>query len=156
MSITHGDRVTIEYVGRFEDGTVFDTSREEVAQEEGLVEEHPDPKFTPLTIQVGSERVIEGLEEVLVGMEPDDKERIVVPPEKGYGEHKEDRIATYQRDAFDEMIGDRDIREGFVVETEDGLPGEVIDFDEEEVTIDFNHELAGETLVFDIEIIDVE
>lgn len=156
MTIEHGDRVTIEYVGRLEDGTVFDTSRADVAQDAGLDEQYPEREFSQLEIVVGSERVITGIEEVLAGMEVGDEERIVVPPEKGYGEHKDDRVATYERDAFDEMIGERDIREGFEVETEDGLPGEVVAYDDEEVTVDFNHELAGETLVFDIEIVDVE
>lgn len=156
MAITEGDSVTVSYIGRLDDGTVFDTSEEEIAREVGLDEEYPERSFKPLEIKLGSGRVIEGLEEELVGMEVGDQKTIIVPPEKAYGPHKDDRVADYDRDNFEEMIGDRELREGFEVETEDGLPGRVVDFDADEVTVDFNHELAGETLTFEIEVLDVE
>jgi len=156
MTIRESDSVTIDYVGRLEDGTVFDTSDESLAREEGLTEEYPERKFKPLTVTVGDDRVIEGLQEALLGMDVGDTQVIRIPPERAYGEHSEDRVASYDRAAFDEMIGDRELTEGFEVETEDGLPGVVVDFDEENVTVDFNHELAGETLEFDIEVLEVD
>ena len=156
MGVTDGDSVTISYVGRLDDGTIFDTSDEELASEAGLDEEYPERTFKPLDVKVGSERVIPGIVEALHGMEVGDATTITLPPEKAYGEHNADRVASYGRDEFDEMIGDRELTEGFEVETKDGLPGVVVDFDDEEVTVDFNHELAGETLTFDIEVLDIE
>lgn len=156
MAITDGDSVTISYVGRLEDGTVFDTSDEQLAREVGLDEENPGRAFEPLEIKVGSGRVIEGLEAELEGMTVGEEKTLTVPPEEAYGPHTDDRVATYPREDFEEMIGDRDLVVGFEVETEDGLPGRVVDFDGNEVTVDFNHELAGETLTFDIEVLDVE
>ena len=50
MSITEGDTVTIEYVGRLTDSTVFDTSDPELARETGLAEENPDRQFEPLRV----------------------------------------------------------------------------------------------------------
>jgi peptidylprolyl isomerase len=81
---------------------------------------------------------------------------VTIPPEKAYGEHTDERVAEYERDTFEEMLGGREATVGTEVETEQGLPGEVIDVADETVTVDFNHELAGETLEFDIEVTDVK
>jgi peptidylprolyl isomerase len=155
MPITHGDVVTIEYVGRLDDGTVFDTSDEELARETGLTEEHPNREFEPLTVELGSGNAIPGIEDALQGMETGDTELIRVPPEKAYGEYREDRVGEYDRDEFDKMLRSQELREGIEVQTEGGLPGEVVDVGPETVTVDFNHDLAGETLEFEIKIVDV-
>jgi FKBP-type peptidyl-prolyl cis-trans isomerase 2 len=156
MPITHGDVVTIEYVGRLDDGSVFDTSDEELARETGLAEQNPERIFEPLTVEVGEDTVIPGLQEALYGLEVGEETVVTIPPDQAYGEYTEDRIGEYDREAFEEMLGDRDLTEGFEVETDDGLPGRVVDFDAETVTVDFNHELAGETLTFEIEVVDIE
>ena len=156
MAITQGDSVTIEYVGRLADGTVFDTSDEQLAEQTGLAEENPERIFEPLTVDVGEDTIIPGLQDALRGMEAGDETTVTIPPEQAYGEHTEERIGEYDRQAFEEMIGDRELREGFEVETDDGLPGRVVDFDADTVTVDFNHELAGERLTFEIRILDVE
>jgi peptidylprolyl isomerase len=156
MPITQGDSVTIEYVGRLADGTVFDTSDEQLAEQSGLAEKNPERIFEPLTVDVGEDTIIPGLQEALRGMEAGDETTVTIPPEQAYGEHTEERIGEYDRQAFEEMIGDRELREGFEVETDDGLPGRVVEFDADTVRVDFNHELAGETLTFEIRILDVE
>ena len=61
--IADGDSVTPEYAGRLTDGTVFDISRASVAEEAGLTEAQPDRGYTPLTVEAGAGRVIEGTEE---------------------------------------------------------------------------------------------
>jgi len=155
MPITDGDSVTIEYVGRLTDGTVFDTSDEGLAEAEGLTEDHPGQEFEPLTIEMGSGSVIPGIEDALAGMEVGDSEIIRVPPEKAYGEYREDRVGEYDRDEFDKMLRSQELREGIEVQTEAGLPGVVVDVGPETVTVDFNHDLAGETLEFEIKVVDV-
>lgn len=157
MTISDGDDVTIEYVGRLTDGSIFDTSDRGLAEESGLADEHPDRDFAPLTVSVGEGNVIEGLQEALRGLESGDSTTVEIPPEMAYGEHRDGRVAEYDRDSFEGMIGDRDLEIGFEVEVkETGLPGRVTEFDAETVIVDFNHELAGETLEFDIDIVDVE
>ena len=54
MSIDTGDSVTLEYTGRLDDETVFDTSRKSVAEETGLAEVQPDREYAPLTVEVGT------------------------------------------------------------------------------------------------------
>jgi peptidylprolyl isomerase len=156
MAIQEGDSVTISFIGRLDDGTIFDTTNEALAEAEGLDEENPDRDFQPLKLTIGNGRVIEGLEAELKGMEAGDQKTLRIPPDKAYGAYKEDRVVGYDRDEFEEMIGDLELREGFKVETEDGLPGRVIDIGPEVVTVDFNHELAGELLEFEIEILSVD
>jgi len=156
MPIEKDDAVTVSFVGRLADGTIFDTSDPALAEAEGLDEKYDERTFKPLELKLASDRVIPGLREELVGMEVGEQKVIRVPPERAYGEHSDDRVASYDRDAFEEMIGDRELSLGFEVETEDGLPGRVVEVDDQEVTVDFNHELAGETLTFELEVLDVE
>lgn len=155
MAIEVGNRVSLEYVGRLDDGTVFDTSREGIAEEAGLAEAQPGREYAPLTIVIGEEQLIDGLKEGLIGMEEGDVETITVPPEKGYGEPSEDHIREYPFDTFAGMLQDDDPEEGMVVRSQDGRAGEVVHVDEAVVRVDFNHRLAGETLEFEVEIVDV-
>jgi peptidylprolyl isomerase len=155
MTITADNTVRIDYVGRLTDGTVFDTSKREVAQDSGLIGEDPHRTYAPLTIDLGDDSVIQGLQNELVGMESGAERTVTIPPEDAYGEYSEDRVASYDRAAFEEMLGSQELEIGIEVETDEGLPGRVTDFDAEEVTVDFNHELAGETLEFEIEVLEV-
>ncbi|PSP66550.1 peptidylprolyl isomerase [Halobacteriales archaeon QH_8_67_27] len=156
MAISNGDTVTIEYTGRLDDGTVFDTSLESVAAEKGLADDQPDREYQPLTVEIGAGRIIEGLEAGLIGMEAGDENSVTVEPEQAYGERTDDRVVDYEAAEFREMLGGRDPEVGLEIQTEEGLPGEVVDVDDETVSVDFNHELAGETLTFDVEVVSVE
>ena len=156
MTIADGDTVELEYVGRLDDGTVFDTSRRDVAEDEGLADDQPGREYSPLEVEVGAGKVIEGLDEALVGMADGDREVVTIPPEKGYGERDEERVVQYDRDQLNEMLQGATVEEGMQLQTEQGLPGEVVDVGEDVVRVDFNHELAGETLEFDVEIVSVD
>ena len=156
MAISNGDTVTIEYTGRLDDGTVFDTSLESVATEEGLADDQPDREYQPLTVEIGAGRIIEGLEAGLIGMEAGDENSVTVEPEQAYGERTDDRVVDYEAAEFREMLGGRDPEAGLEIQTEEGLPSEVVGVGDETVSVDFNHELAGETLTFDVEVVSVE
>ncbi len=157
MAISTGDTVTIEYVGRLpEDKTVFDTSRRAVAEENGLAEAQPDRDFDPLSVEVGSGRVIEGMDEGLVGLESGETETLTIPPAKGYGEWDEDQVQEFETDDLSEMLGGQTPEEGEQLQAESGQRGEVTHVDEETVRVDFNPALAGETLEFEVEVLDIE
>lgn len=155
MAITTGDSVTIEYTGRLQDGSVFDTSRESVASEEGLDQNEREHDFTPLTVEVGDGKIIEGLEEALLAMDEGDTEVVEIPPEKGYGERDEERIVEYDTDELQEMLQGTEPSEGMQLQTDQGLPGKVVDVDQGTTRVDFNHELAGAHLEFEVEVVDV-
>ena len=155
MSITTGDSVTLEYTGKLDDGTVFDTSKESVAEDAGLADAQPDREYTPLTVEVGGGQVIEGMEEGLVGLEAGETETLTIPPEKAYGEPSEENIEEFDTDELSEMLGGQLPEEGAYLEAQDGSQGEIIHVDEDVVRVDFNPQLAGETLTFEVEIIEV-
>ncbi|MDY6780527.1 MAG: FKBP-type peptidyl-prolyl cis-trans isomerase [Halobacteria archaeon] len=153
--VEKGDTVTVEYVGKLEDGEVFDTSRRDVAEDEEIID--PERDYEPLEFEVGEGEMIEGFDEGVVGMEVGDTHEIEVAPEKGYGERSDEDVFEYEYDEFAEMIGE-DPEEGMHVHAEGGACGNVtrVEEDEDEVEVDFNHALAGERLFFEVEVIDAE
>ena len=71
MAVQQGDRVTVHYTGKLEDGTIFDSSL---------------PRGEPFTFAVGVDRVIEGWQEGLIGMQAGDRRQLIIPSKLGYGE----------------------------------------------------------------------
>lgn len=155
MTISTGDSVTFEYTAKLRDGPVFDTTSEQVASEAGLDDHRDDTEYGPVTIEVGAEEIIEGLDEALIGMAPQEESTIKVPPEKGFGNFSEEKIQEYDTEDFAQMMDGQPPQVGMHVRTQRGDLGEITHADDETVRIDFNHQLAGETLEFDIEIVDV-
>jgi FKBP-type peptidyl-prolyl cis-trans isomerase 2 len=155
MTIATGDSVRLEYTGRLDDETVFDTSRESVAEEAGLAEAQPDREYAPLKVDVGAEQVIEGMEEGLIGLEAGETTTLSIPPEKAYGERSEENIQAFETEQLREMLGGQIPEEGAYLEAQNGQHGEVIHSGDEVVRVDFNPRLAGETLTFEIEVLDV-
>ncbi|QCC46719.1 FKBP-type peptidyl-prolyl cis-trans isomerase [Halobellus limi] len=155
MTVERGDRVAVEYVGRFEDGTVFGTSKHAVAAEHGLDEaqDRDADDYGPLAFRVGDGDVIDGLDEAVRGMAVGEERTVRVPPEAAYGEVQSDRIREYDRETFEGMVGEEP-EVGLHVHARNGLHGDVVAVREGAVEVDFNHELAGRTLVFEIEVVD--
>ena len=153
--IEPGDRVAIEYVGRFEDGTVFGTSRYAAAAAHGLAaaEDRGPDDYDPLTFTVGDDEVIEGLDDAVRGLSVGAETTATVPSEAAYGAVREDRLREYDRETFEAMV-DADAEVGLHVHARNGLHGDVVAVRDGVVEVDFNHELAGRTLVFDIEVVD--
>lgn len=155
MVVETGDTVTVEYTGRLEDGTVFDTTDNDVAEEAGLADDD-ERGFDPLTVDVGSGELIDGFEDALIGLEPGEETSATIPPEQAYGERSEDAVREYEREEFDRLVDGETPETGDVLQTPEGHMAEITEVTESSVRVDFNHRLAGETLNFDIEVVDVE
>jgi len=155
MAITAGDTVTLEYTGRLDDETVFDTTDPEIAEEAGLAAQQPDREFQPLTVEVGAGNLIEGLEEGLLGLEAGATGTITIPPEEAYGEADGDQVREFDAEEFEGMVG-QEPTEGMEVRAQGGATGTVVEVAEGVVVVDFEHPLAGETLTFEVEIVAVE
>lgn len=138
-----------------DDGTVFDTSRASVAEDAGLAETQPNREYTPLTIDVGAGQVIDGLENALRGLEQSDTPTVEIPPENAYGEWSEERVREFDLAELKDMLGGQTPEEGAYIETQEGELAEILAVEDDVVRVDFNPQLAGETLQFDIEIVDV-
>jgi peptidylprolyl isomerase len=137
-----GDTVRIEYEGRkSENEQIIGSSEEEGG---------------PLEFTLGQGEVIPGLEEAVAGMEPGEQKEVEVPPPLAYGERDEERQAKVPRSAlppnYDPEPGD--ILE---VERDDGAryPVTVEGTEGKELVVDENHPLAGETLEFELELVDI-
>lgn len=148
--VKSGDTVQVDYTGKFENGTVFDTSIEEVAKEAGIYNEQRE--YVPLNITVGSGQVIEGFDEGLVGVKEGEEKNLTIPPEKAYGEYNESWI---QAVPLEELGLSEPPEVGQKFSTPYGII-KVIDVNKTHATLDFNHELAGKTLVFYIKIVSIK
>ena len=111
----------------------------------------------PVELEIGSGKVVSGLEDALIGMNAGEKRVVMVPPERGYGPHDPEGVHPVPVGAFSEQVDELEV--GQVVEGElNGTPfvARVAEMREEEVVLDFNHPLAGKTLRFVVDLISVE
>lgn len=111
----------------------------------------------PATFTVGDGKLLKGFETALLGLGEGDTEEFIVKPEAGFGAHNPNNIQLIPRDQFDENI---ELSKGLMLSFADAqkaeLPGVVVEFDDEEVTIDFNHPLAGREIIFNVSILAIE
>lgn len=109
----------------------------------------------PATFKVGDGNLLPGFEAMLFGFKAGDRKTVVVPPENAFGQPNPQNVQVMPRSQFTGM----DLSEGLLVIFNDAanteLPGVVKAFDDNQVTVDFNHPLAGKTLNFEVEIISV-
>lgn len=133
-----GDRVTVHYTGRLEDGTVFDTS---VGRD-------------PLQFSIGGGDIIPGFEQAVMGMSPGDSKTETIPAENAYGDHHNEMVVVVDRQQIPEDMP-LSIGQQLQVQQPGGevIPVMITEISEAEVTLDANHPLAGETLIFDIELV---
>lgn len=110
----------------------------------------------PATFKVGDGNLLPGFEQQLYGLKVGDKRTLQIAPEQGFGQVNPQNVQVMPRSQFEGM----ELSEGLMVSFQDAarteLPGVVKAFDERQVTVDFNHPLAGKILTFEVEIIDVK
>jgi len=135
-----GDTVKIHYTGTLDDGTQFDSSsgRE------------------PLQFTLGSGQVIPGFEKAVEGMAVGDSKKVNIPPEQAYGPRHEQMIQDVPKTALPD---DLDPVEGMALQAQ-GQDGKVINLtvtavQDDSITVDGNHPLAGKALNFDIQLVDI-
>jgi FKBP-type peptidyl-prolyl cis-trans isomerase 2 len=145
MGVIKGDLVTIDYVGKFEDGTVFDTSIESVAKKAGIY--NRKRIYEPIEFRVGSGAMIEGFEEAVLGMEMGNKKNVQIPPEKAYGQADPKKIKKFPLPEFKKQGIDPQIGQMFSVNEQAGTVTGIMGG---EVEVDFNPPMAGKNLIFEI------
>lgn len=140
MEVSKNRVVTIDYTVTNRSGTVVDSSQGR----------------SPLAYVHGAGKVIPGLEAALEGHRDGETVHATVPPEEAYGRRDERLRQPVPRSRFE--TGGREVEVGMQFRTAGSDGGQVVtvvDVSEDEVTIDANHPLAGETLRFDVMIVDV-
>ncbi|MBZ3934883.1 FKBP-type peptidyl-prolyl cis-trans isomerase [Methanimicrococcus blatticola] len=142
--VQEGDTVSVHYVGKRVDGTVFDSNQGEDGRE-------------PLTFVVGSHQVIKGFENGVIGMESHETKIVTISPEDAYP-YNPDMVVTYNKTDVIESLGSTpEVGDKLMLVTGTGavVEGIVTEITQTTIVIDFNSELAGETLVFEITIVDI-
>lgn len=148
-TVAKGDMVKIDYTGRTkEDNRVFDTTIEEIAKKEGIYDDKVI--YRPFTVIVGKNWLPEGLEEQLVGMKEGEEKVIEVEARKGFGLRDRSKIRLIQRREFQKL--QIKPKEEMKVEI-GGQVGTILKVSSSRVKVDFNHELAGQDLIYEVKIV---
>ncbi len=138
--VTEGSKIKVHYTGKLEDGTKFDSSAGR----------------DPLQFTVGQGQVIKGFDDGVLDMEVGDNKTITIPAEQAYGEYREELITKVKADQFPDNF---EVKQGVRVQArspENQLVQFVIkEVDGDDVKLDANHELAGKTLIFDLELVEI-
>lgn len=140
QQVKNGDKVKVHYHGRLIDGTTFDSS-------EGK---------DPLEFEVGSGMVIKGFDDGVMGMVIGDKRTLQIPAEEAYGDKNPDMLVEFPLEQFpDDMKPEIGMRLNMTSTNGQVVPVVIAEVMDESVILDANHPLAGEALVFDIELVEI-
>ncbi|MGB6011040.1 MAG: FKBP-type peptidyl-prolyl cis-trans isomerase [Desulfobacterales bacterium] len=135
-----GDKVKVHFEGFLEDGTVFGSTTDE----------------EPFEFIIGEKDMLPGFEDAVVGMQKGDIKTITLPPEEAYGPHKKELVSVMERSGFPQEVH-LEVGKRLRVRTQDGKYTMVTikDFTEDSIVLDENDPLAGKTLTFKIELVDI-
>jgi FKBP-type peptidyl-prolyl cis-trans isomerase 2 len=143
-----GDFVQVDYVGRIKDsGEIFDLTNEELAKKENIY--NPKVAYKPVVLILGADFIIKGLDEALRGMKPGEKKNVDIPPEKAFGDKKEELVQTVPASKFKGQ--EMEPYPGAVISV-GNMRGRIVSVDGGRIRIDFNHPLAGKTLEYELEL----
>ncbi|ACK65420.1 peptidylprolyl isomerase FKBP-type [Rippkaea orientalis PCC 8801] len=135
-----GDQVTVNYTGKLDDGTIFDSSIDR----------------EPLQFSLGEGDVIPGFEEAVTGMSPGDTKTVTIPCNQAYGPYHEEMVIVVDQQQIPAELG---IEVGQQLQIRQGedeiIPVIITDISDSKVTLDANHPLAGQDLTFEIELVEI-
>lgn len=141
LPIQAGMQVTLFFALRLADGEVIDSN----------FDQHP------ATFLVGDGNLLPGFERVLMGLHSGERKHFVIAPEHAFGQRNVNNLQKIERRLFST---DLNLELGLVVNFADAqnaeLPGVIAEVDDQWVTVDFNHPLAGQAIEFDVHIINVQ
>ncbi len=144
--VNEGSLIYVDYVGKTRaDGKVFDLTLEDVAKKEGLFRE--DDRYEPILVAVGSNWLLEAIEEELVGMKVEETKTIDVPPERGAGKRDPSLVKMIAKAKLEKQGVRIAIGEKITFGREQGVITQVLG---RTARVDFNPPMAGKTLRFDV------
>ncbi len=138
--IGQNSTVTLHFALKFDSGDVVDSNFDK----------------DPATFTVGDSSLLPGFERKLFGLKTGDKRSFEIQPEEGFGTPNEQNVQVMPRNQFDSMELDYGVLVIFKDAAGAEMPGVVKEFNDKQVTVDFNHPLAGKVITFDVEIIKVQ
>lgn len=134
----YGDKVTVHYTGKLTDGTVFDSSN----------------GSTPLEFRIGEGQIIPGFEKAVLGMSAGESKTTHLKIDDAYGPHRPEMVVEVSRSQMPSEI-EPEIGQQLQIQQPDGavIPVVITEVNDTTITLDANHPLAGEELIFDIELV---
>jgi len=136
-----GDTVAVHYTGTLADGTEFDSSRGR----------------EPLQFVVGAGQMIPGFDKAVNGMKVGEVKTVTLPPEEAYGPYRPEMVLVVEREKLPpELVLEFGLQIQITSETGDMFIATVTEFTETTVTMDANHQLAGQELTFEIELVEIQ
>ena len=139
--VNEGNKVKVEYEGKLDDGTVFDSSAKH---------------DKPLEFVAGKGMVIPGFDKAIVGMKKGEEKEVKLTPAEAYGEPNPQLLKKVPRE---QLPKEQEIKPGMVLgvglPTGQQIPAMVKEVDDKEVTLDMNHPLAGKNLNFKLKVVDI-
>lgn len=136
-----GDRVKVHYTGTLENGEKFDSSRD---------------RDEPLAFTVGAGEMISGFDKGIRGMKVGETKQLRLPPEEAYGPLNPQATMTIERKQLGAIAEKVKLGDKLVMQTNQGPKRvRVTQVTDDTVTLDANHELAGKTLLFDVELVEL-
>ena len=138
--VKKGDKGKVEYTGKLEDGSVFDSS-------EGK---------EPLQFEVGAQQVIPGFEKAVEGMKKDEEKEFTLKSEEAYGPVRPEMVQEVPRDKLPEQP-EPAVGMMLMMQAPTGqqIPAKITKVEDGKVTIDVNHPLAGKDLVFKVKVVGI-
>jgi peptidylprolyl isomerase len=138
--VENGLYVSVDYKGTLQNGEVFDSSQ----------------GGQPLEVQMGVGQLITGFEKELMGMALNDKKTFTLSPEDAYGQRDESHTRDFARSDFPPELEPK-VGMTIALQTPEGrqLPAQITYLDEDKLSVDLNHPLAGESLTFEIEVVGI-
>ena len=135
-----GDTVKVHYHGRLTDGSTIDSSAGR----------------DPLEFQVGSGQVLKGFDDGVSGMEVGQKKTIQIPVDDAYGQKEENMIVEFPKSNFPpELAPEIGMSLNMTNGSGQVIPVTIVEIKDDSVTLDANHPLAGQDLIFDIELVEI-
>ena len=136
--IQDGSQVKMHFSLMLEDQTVIDTNFDR----------------EPVCFFIGDGNLLPGFEKVLIGMQTNQEGTFEIEPKEAFGQHNNQNVQILDLSSFDDNI---EVGSVYSFQNGDGeLPGVIIEINESTVQVDFNHPLAGKTIVFKVKILAIE
>ena len=137
--VSAGDTITVHYTGKYENGDIFDTSVGGV----------------PFKFTVGTGHIIKGFDDAVLGMKESEKKTVMITPDKSYGAWRDDLVIDIPQS---QIPPDTNLEKGayipVIYKTGKVYPALVVEICDDYVKLDLNNSLVGETLIFEIEIVE--
>ena len=150
--VTKGNKVTVDYVGRLDAETVFDTSVESIAKACGKYSSGRNYSEW-LAFTVGAGQMIAGFDKGVEGMKVGETKTVEIPAKDAYGERDKAKLVSI---AKEQIPNAEQYQVGMQVMSAYGQTFKIYQVNEKDIVFDTNHELAGKTLIFDITVKNIQ